>query len=113
MYITRVTARLQNTKLNVANSRTSGIDTKVITTKRLGSLIFFDFAGQSEYYVSHLAFLESALSAKGSTITFIMMVDLRSSEEDRKSTVQGMAVPNKEHFKRPQYAECDTDRQPP
>ena len=80
----RFTSRLKfKTKVTVANSRTAGIDTKVITTKKLGSLIFFDFAGQSEYYVSHLAFLESALSAKGSTITFIMMVDLRCSEEDR------------------------------
>ena len=80
----RFTARLKfNTKVPLDNNRTAGIDTKVITTKRLGSLIFFDFAGQSEYYASHLAFLESALSAKGSTITFIMMVDLRCSEEDR------------------------------
>ena len=80
----RLTARLKfNTRVTLDNCRTSGIDTKVITTKRLGSLIFFDFAGQSEYYASHLAFLESALSAKGSTITFIMMVDLRCSEEDR------------------------------
>ena len=95
----RLTARLQNTKLNVANSRTSGIDTKVITTKRLGSLIFFDFAGQSEYYVSHLAFLESALSAKGSTITFIMMVDLRSSEEDRKAQCKEWLFPIKSILK--------------
>ena len=79
----RLTARFHNTRVTVADSRTAGIDTKVITTKKLGSLIFFDFAGQSEYYSSHLAFLESALSAKGSTITFIMMVDLRCSEEDR------------------------------
>ena len=80
----RLAARLKfNTKVTLDNSRTSGIDTKVIATKRLGSLIFFDFAGQSEYYASHLAFLESALSAKGSTITFIMMVDLRCSEQDR------------------------------
>ena len=79
----RLTARFQNTKVTVANCRTSGIDTKVITTKRLGSLIFFDFAGQSEYYASHLAFLESALSTRGSTITILMVVDLRCSEEDR------------------------------
>ena len=80
----RFTARLKfNARVTLDDSRTAGIDTKVITTKRLGSLIFFDFAGQSEYYSSHLAFLESVLSAKESTITFIMMVDLRCSEEDR------------------------------
>ena len=79
----RLTERFQNTRVNIADSRTAGIDPKVITTKRLGRLIFFDFAGQSEYYVSHLAFLERALSVKGSKITFIMMVDLRCSKEDR------------------------------
>ena len=95
----RLTARFQNTKVTVANCRTSGIDTKVITTKKLGSLIFFDFAGQSEYYVSHLAFLESALSAKGSTITFIMMVDLRCSEEDRIAQCKEWLFPIKSILK--------------
>ena len=95
----RLTARFQNTKVTVANSRTSGIDTKVITTRSLGSLIFFDFAGQSEYYVSHLAFLESALSAKGSTITFIMMVDLRCSEEDRIAQCKEWLFPIKSILK--------------
>ena len=88
-----------NTRVTLDNSRTSGIDTKVITTKRLGSLIFFDFAGQSEYYVSHLAFLESALSAKGSTITFIMMVDLRCSEEDRIAQCKEWLFPIKSILK--------------
>ena len=95
----RLAARFQNTRVTIANCRTSGIDTKVITTKRLGSLIFFDFAGQSEYYASHLAFLESALSAKGSTITFIMMVDLRCSEEDRIAQCEEWLFPIKSILK--------------
>ena len=95
----RLAARFQNTRVTLDDSRTSGIDTKVITTKRLGSLIFFDFAGQSEYYVSHLAFLESALSAKGSTITFIMMVDLRCSEEDRIAQCKEWLFPIKSFLK--------------
>ena len=88
-----------NIRVTLDNSRTAGIDTKVITTKTLGSLIFFDFAGQSEYYVSHLAFLESALSAKGSTITFIMMVDLRCSEEDRIAQCKEWLFPIKSILK--------------
>ena len=97
----RLTARRLkfNTRVTLDNSRTSGIDTKVITTKGLGSLIFFDFAGQSEYYASHLAFLESALSAKGSTITFIMMVDLRCSEEDRITQCKEWLFPIKSILK--------------
>ena len=94
-----LTARFQSTKVTVANCRTSGIDTKVINTKRLGSLIFFDFAGQSEYYVSHLAFLESALSTKGSTITFIMMVDLRCSEVERIAQCKEWLFPIKSLLK--------------
>ena len=96
----RFTARLKfNARVTLDDSRTAGIDTKVITTKRLGSLIFFDFAGQSEYYVSHLAFLESALSAKESTITFIMMVDLRCSEEDRIAQCKEWLFPIKSILK--------------
>ena len=91
----RLTARFQNTRVTVPFSRTAGIDTKVITTKRLGSLIFFDFAGQSEYYASHLAFLESALSVEGSTITFIMMVDLRCSKEVRIAQCKEWLFPTK------------------
>ena len=64
-------------------SRTAGIDTKVMTSGKFGSLIYFDFAGQSEYYAFHLAFLESALASEGSAVTFIMMVDLNCSEDDR------------------------------
>ena len=98
--INRFTSRLKfNTRVTLDNSRTSGIDTKVITSKSLGSFIFFDFAGQSEYYASHLAFLESALSAKGSTITFIMMVDLRCSEEDRKAQCKEWLFPIKSILK--------------
>ena len=95
----RLAARFQNTRVTATYSRTAGIDTKVITTKSLGSLIFFDFAGQSEYYASHLAFLESALSAKGSTITFIMMVDLRCSEEDRIAQCKEWLFPIKSILK--------------
>ena len=95
----RLTARFQNTRVTISNSRTAGIDTKVITTKRLGSLIFFDFAGQSEYYTSHLAFIESALSTKGSTIIIIMMVDLRCSEEDRIAQCKEWLFPIKSILK--------------
>ena len=95
----KLTARFQNTRLTVTNCRTSGIDTKVFTTKKLGSLIFFDFAGQSEYYASHLAFLESALSTRGSTITILMMVDLRCSEEDRKAQCKEWLFPIKSILK--------------
>ena len=64
-------------------ARTAGIDTKSLNSDSAGELIFFDFAGHTEYYVSHFAFLESALSAQGASVIFIMVVDLRCPEEER------------------------------
>ena len=67
----------------VVKFRTAGIKPTVINGQSLQHVIFFDFAGQAEYYSSHSAFLESALSVKGTTVTFIMMTDLRCTEEER------------------------------
>ena len=58
-------------------NRTAGIDVKTLDDEKYGKMIFFDFAGQSEYYSSHYAFLEAALSSRGTSITFLMVVDLR------------------------------------
>jgi ankyrin repeat protein len=72
------------TNINLTNIRTAGIEAKVIDGQSLQHVIFFDFAGQAEYYSSHLAFLESALSVKsGTTVTFIMMTDGRCTEKER------------------------------
>jgi ankyrin repeat protein/GTPase SAR1 family protein len=82
----KVSTFLQSDKIILTDtSRTAGINTATFSDDKLGNIIFFDFAGQSEYYASHLAFLESALASKGATITFMMVVDLRLSEEERFS----------------------------
>ena len=69
--------------VGTVEKRTAGIDTKTICDERCGNLIFFDFAGHSEYYSSHYAFLEAALSSRGTIITFFMVVDLRIPYEKR------------------------------
>ena len=69
--------------VGTVEKRTVGIDTKTICDERCGNIIFFDFAGHSEYYSSHYAFLEAALSSRGTIITFFMVVDLRIPYEKR------------------------------
>ena len=64
-------------------NRTAGIDVKSLDNKKYGKMLFFDFAGQSEYYSSHYAFLEAALSSRGTIITFLMVVDLRIPYKER------------------------------
>ena len=79
----RVSIFFQTNRITLTDTRTAGIETTTLSDDKLGNIIFFDFAGQSEYYVSHLAFLESALAPKGAAITFIMVVDLRLVEDEK------------------------------
>ena len=56
---------------------TAGIVPSVHTSKHYGRVLFYDFAGDPEYYSSHAAILENlAFSKKGENI-FIIIVDLR------------------------------------
>ena len=79
----RVSTFFQTNRIILTDTRTAGIETTTLLDDKLGNIIFFDFAGQSEYYASHLAFLESALAPKGAAITFIMVVDLRLAEDEK------------------------------
>ena len=56
---------------------TAGIVPSIHTSKHYGRVLFYDFAGDAEYYSSHAAILENlACTSKGDNI-FIIMVDLR------------------------------------
>ena len=56
---------------------TAGIVPSSYTSKLYGRVLFYDFAGDTEYYSSHAAILENlASSTKGDNI-FILVVDLR------------------------------------
>ena len=56
---------------------TAGIVPSIYTSKLYGRVLFYDFAGDTEYYSSHAAILENlASSTKGDNI-FILVVDLR------------------------------------
>ena len=56
---------------------TAGIVPSIYTSKHYGRVLFYDFAGDAEYYSSHAAIIENfASSAKGLNMFFVV-VDLR------------------------------------
>ena len=60
---------------------TAGIVPSIHTSKHYGRVLFYDFAGDAEYYSSHAAILENlACTSKGDNI-FIIMVDLREDNQ--------------------------------
>ena len=64
---------------------TAGIVPSIYTSKHYGRVLFYDFAGDAEYYSSHAAILENfACSGKGVNIFFIV-VDLR----DEMAVIEG------------------------
>ena len=61
--------------------RTAGIENIHHVSQRYGKALFFDFAGQNEFYDSHQAFLESFLSKPGVSLTFLLVVKATDKKE--------------------------------
>ena len=56
---------------------TAGIVPSIQTSKHYGRSLFYDFAGDPEYYSSHAAILENLVSSKKGDNIFMIVVDLR------------------------------------
>ena len=56
---------------------TAGIVPSIHTSKHYGRSLFYDFAGDPEYYSSHAAILENLLSSKKGDNIFMIVVNLR------------------------------------
>ena len=56
---------------------TAGIVPSILTSKHYGRSLFYDFAGDPEYYSSHAAILENLVSSKKGDNIFMIVVDLR------------------------------------
>ena len=56
---------------------TAGIVPSIHTSKHYGRVLFYDFAGDAEYYSSHAAILENLASTRNGDNIFIIVVDLR------------------------------------
>ena len=58
-------------------AHTAGIVPSIHASKSLGRVIFYDFAGDPEYYSSHAAILESLASSKTGNNLIVIVVNLR------------------------------------
>ena len=56
---------------------TAGIVPSIYVSKRYGRVLFYDFAGDPEYYSSHAAILENIASSRKGDNIFIIVVNLR------------------------------------
>ena len=56
---------------------TAGIVPSIYVSKHYGRVLFYDFAGDPEYYSSHAAILENIASSRKGNNIFIIVVDLR------------------------------------
>ena len=62
---------------------TAGIVPTIHIIKNCGRVLFYDFAGDAEYYSSHAAILENIASSRKGDNIFVIVIDLR--EENTKS----------------------------
>ena len=56
---------------------TAGIVPSIHTSKHYGRVLFYDFAGDAEYYSSHAAILENLTSARKGENVFLLVIDMR------------------------------------
>ena len=66
---------------------TAGIVPSIHTSKHYGRILFYDFAGDPEYYSSHAAILENLATSKGDNI-FIIVIDLKEDILTVRNTLQ-------------------------
>ena len=63
---------------------TAGIVPSIHTSKHYGRVLFYDFAGNAEYYSSHAAILENLASSRKGDNVFILVIDMREEMAEIK-----------------------------
>ena len=63
---------------------TAGIVPSIHTSKYYGRVLFYDFAGDAEYYSSHAAILENLASSRKGDNLFLMVIDVREGMAEIK-----------------------------
>ena len=63
---------------------TAGIIPSIHSSKHYGRVLFYDFAGDAEYYSSHAAILENLASSRKGDNVFILVIDLREEMAEIK-----------------------------
>ena len=61
--------------------RTAGIETVPFSSAKYGKVLFYDFAGQSDYHGPHQPFLEAILSKPGVTVTVLLLVKVSEAKD--------------------------------
>ena len=63
---------------------TAGIVPSIHTSKHYGRVLFYDFAGDAEYYSSHAAILENLASSRKGDNIFLLVIDMREEMTEVK-----------------------------
>ena len=63
---------------------TAGIVPSIHTSKHYGRVLFYDFAGDAEYYSSHSAILENLASSRKGSNVFILVINMREEMAEIK-----------------------------
>ena len=61
--------------------RTAGIETVPFSSAKYGEVLFYDFAGQSNYHGPHQPFLEAMQSKPGVTVTVLLLVKVSEGRD--------------------------------
>ena len=61
--------------------RTAGIETVSFSSAKYGKVLFYDFAGQSDYHGPHQSFLEAILSKPGVAVTVLLLVKVSEGRD--------------------------------
>ena len=61
--------------------RTTGIETVPFSSAKYGKVLFYDFAGQSDYQGPHQPFLEAILTKPGVTVTVLLLVKVSEAKD--------------------------------
>ena len=81
----RIAGRLK--KVTGVDEKTAGIIPHKVESQSFGHVVLYDFAGHKEFYASHAAMLRQSM-AGSSTAIFLLLADLRSSDEEFEGSIR-------------------------
>ena len=68
-------------RVNNITQRTAGIEAVPFSSAKYGEILFYDFAGQSDYHGPHQPFLEAMLSKPGVPLTLLLLVKVTERQD--------------------------------
>ena len=80
-----VKAFTKRKRVSSVDEKTAGIVPHEFESKLYGQVIFYDFAGQREFYNSHIAILQNVIQS--SSPIFLIVVNLSNSEEEIQQNI--------------------------